>query len=181
MIFIISKGLFEKKGEKLVAERDYLIIDGTGATSSSMEELSGAMKVMGFDFPDLLIKKPDDAQSKYGYGIEFGKKQKKSLKKHKKSPEFIQGAAAAVELLIERKSDINIFIVVKDKKHKKIGNTIAEAINELVEDSKVEVAICYGKEDFKEGKKILRKSLKGKELDKLNKVVKSIKKKKDLD
>lgn len=181
MIFIISKELFEKKGERLVAERDYLIIDGTGATSSSIAELNGAMKCMAFDFPDRLVKKPDDIQMKYGYGIDYGKKQKKILKKHVKSPEFIQGAVAAIELLIERKSDINIFIVVKDKKHKKIGNTIAESINEIVESSKVEVAVCYGKDDLKDNKKILKRRFKEKELSKLSKTVKEVKKKKELD
>lgn len=181
MIFIISKELFEKKGEKLVAERDYLIIDGTGATSSSMAELNGAMKCIAFDFPDRLIKKPDDVQSKYGFGIDYGKKQKKILKKHKKSPEFIQGAVAAIELLVERKSNINIFIVVKDKKHKKLGNTIAEAINEIVEDSKVEIAVCYGKDDLKDNKKLLKRRLKEKELNKVSKAIKVTKKKKELD
>jgi len=181
MIFIISKEFFEKKGEKLVAERDYLIIDGTGATSSSIAELNGAMKCTAFDFPDRLIKKPEDAQMKYGFGIDYGKKQKKVLKKHVKSPEFIQESIASIEVLLERKSDINIFIVVKDKKHKKIGNTIAESINGLVETARTEVAVCYGKDDLKENKKLLNKKMKGKDLEKLAKVVKSIKKKKELD
>lgn len=185
MMYIMSQKFFKKNVEKLVAPNQYFLIDGenfgtTGNRSDAVaSKYANSYSLGGFcperELYNILkkIKKDED----------FSKKKfERELKEFLHSKDFIGAACASMKAQASYgvDSDMNIFIVIPNVVYKIIGEIMCKSIVKMakVEDFK----FIFTEDDIeKKGKKILKNTLKKKELKEILKSVKRLEKKHDLD
>ena len=182
MIYIVSQKYLEKHIQKLVAPRDYLIIDGensgSNASSGYSEPISqkyNKCMIRGGFCPERETINILRAKKK---GKEYSKKKlKRQIKEFFKDIDFLEAAffSMKAQSVYGVDKDINVFVCLPTIIFKEIGQEMASSIQEL---SGVDFQFVFTEKTIKEsGKKVLEESLKKKQLKEINKVVRKAEKK----
>ena len=124
MIILMREKDFLKKKKHLVVPKDYRIADATDDTSSDIAKFANSCSVDGLKPPKDLIRALSSDSIKLD-----PEKIEKSEKRYFKSEDFLHSIMGVVALQV--KSDINIFIVFKNKDFKAFGKRIFKKVEKL--------------------------------------------------
>lgn len=182
MIYIVSQKYLEKHITKLVAPRDYLIIDGenfgVNASSGYGDPISSKYNkclIRGGFCPERETINLMRAKKK---GKEYSKKKlNRQIKEFFKDIEFLEAAYFSMksQSIYGIDKDINVFVCLPTIIFKEIGQNMAAVIQEL---SGVDFQFVFTEKTIKDtNKKVLEESLKKKQLKEINKAVHKAEKK----
>lgn len=186
MIFIIRNKYLKKKAKKILPPCEYLIIDANDAgekVSTRSEEglnrtFSNVYTNGSFTPPAGLVRDLID--------LENGENEKNVRKIEGKRDEFLESQDLTLAIVATINSlmafddprEANIFIVLPAKVYKTIGSELEKRMKKLF---KTDFKFIFNEEDLDENKKLVKKSLKKKNIKELEKLVKENVKKYNLD
>ena len=170
MIFLMSIKQWDKDKKKLVRPKDYIICDATEDDDAKMNSYNNCVTLDSINPPAKLVK----LASKNNIGgmddiIDYDKIQKLE-KEFFKGIQLRKAMLAVVAAGIEHDTDVNIFIVMRNKAFKLYKKKMKKAFTKLFDVDFDFITIYSG--DLSEHKSELKRSFKDNEISKLRKVLK---------
>lgn len=140
MIIFINKKAWEKKAKKLVKYLDYLVIDGTDESTSTMTiDYNHCQAFDGFSAPKKVWRPVSDVLGDdfdTGFDIngleESEEHSKKSQKRYLKSKNFMTSIGAVFSAIEKSNGKINVFIVIKNGQYKYFAKKMVKHIKKIV-------------------------------------------------
>lgn len=158
MLFVISAKQFLKYSKKLVMEKDYVILDCTDEEiSSDLTKLTGVVTVDDFAVPSKLLR-VISTDSEDILDIDSIEELEKEFFRGIK---FKNAVLATMSTFITSSSDINIFIVIRNKAYKYYRKRIESEFCRVFSEAASLIHIFEG--DVKKMKSLLKKDITEKE------------------